>query len=250
MNGWFFVHTMRFLIIVAAVCASFLLSPPAKAQGLTVYPVTIEMLPGEMATTITMTNMGNQIASFQIRPFAWSEGETGSEQLVPTDAFVASPPLGTMAPGSSQIVRLVFRQPALGREASYRILLDEIPPPAAPGTVNIALRLSIPIFVDPPTRIFPHLRWSVENVGGQSFLVAVNDGTRHQAVRDIRLTTAFGAALKVEANGVPYILAGATRRWHITTPGALPAPGSVMHLSAHTGFVGTIDQMVPVSGSP
>ena len=108
-----------------------------------------------------------------------------TKRLEPTTELLASPPIRTIAAGASQVMRLVLRRPAKGREASYRILLDQIPPPAAPGTVRIALRLSIPIFVEPLERAAPHLQWRVEASLGQAELVAVNDGNRREKVLDM-----------------------------------------------------------------
>jgi fimbrial chaperone protein len=141
------------------------------------------------------------------------------------------------------VVRVVLRKPPQGKEASYRVLLDQIPPPAMPGTIRIALRLSVPILAAPTTRSAPHVQWRVE--GG--YLVAVNDGNQHETVRDIALATAGGGALKVETNVSPYILAGATRRWRIVSQAQ--SPGATLHLTAHADS-GAIDQPVPVGAGP
>ncbi len=79
--------------------------------------------------------------------------------------MVASPPAVTIAPGASQVARLILRKPPEGKEATYRLLVDQIPPPAAPGTVRVALRLSIPVFAEPATRAVAHVQYHVENAG-------------------------------------------------------------------------------------
>ncbi|EGQ61098.1 pilus chaperone protein, putative, partial [Acidithiobacillus sp. GGI-221] len=83
----------------------------------------------------------------------------------------------------------------------------------------------------------------------QTFLVGINDGTRHETLRDIKLQAPGGGTLKVESNINPYILAGATMRWHIVTPSSPLAPGAVLQLTARTN-TGHIDQSVRVVGSP
>jgi fimbrial chaperone protein len=217
----------------------------ASAQSLTVLPVTIQMAPGQMATTLTVINQSDSETSFQVRAFGWSQPAAGNDELAATQDVLASPPLATIAAGATQVVRVVLRKPTQGKEASYRILLDQIPPPAAPGTIRIALRLSVPIFAAPTTRSAPHVQWRVE--GG--YLVAVNDGNQHETVRDVALATAGGGALKVETNVSPHILAGATRRWRILTQGQSPAPGAPLHLTAHADS-GAIDQPVSVGARP
>ena len=121
-------------------------------QGLTVLPVSIELAPGQMTTTLTLQNHTSREAVFQVRPYAWEQG-SGDDALGPTDTLVASPPLGRVPAGGEQVVRLVLRRPAEGREVSYRILLDQVPPAPEPGAVTFALRLSIPVFVEPASHV-------------------------------------------------------------------------------------------------
>ena len=243
------MEARRLLATIVAVALALLAAGAAGAQGLTVLPVSIQMAAGQMAATLTVRNEGADEISLQVRPFIWSQTPPrGDDELKPATELMASPPLATIAAGATQVVRLVLRRPAEGREASYRILLDQIPPPAVPGTVRVALRLSIPVFVEPAARTAPRLRWQIESSGGQLDLAAVNEGSRHEKVRDIALTGAQGA-LKVETNLPPYILPGATRRWRIPGLGPRPAPGTTLRLTANAE-AGAIDQPVLVVASP
>jgi fimbrial chaperone protein len=244
-------NTINIRRLIVGVASAFILLfavGVASAVSLTVLPVTIQMEPGQMVTALTIINKGDRDTAFQIRTFAWTQ-PNGRDALEPTDVLLASPPLGTVAAGGRQIVRVVLRQPPQGREASYRILLDQIPHPAALGTVRVALRLSIPIFAEPRTRVAPHVQWQVENSTGQPFLVGINDGTRHETVRDIKLEAPDGRVLKVMADVNPYILAGATKRWHIVTPLPPLAPDAVLRLIASTD-AGNVDQPVRIVSNP
>ena len=123
----------------------------ARAQSLRVMPVNIQMLPGQRATTLTVINEGSTATAIQVRAYAWSQAD-GTDQRTDTDELLASPPIATIAPGETQVVRLVLRRTPKGREATYRILLDQIPAAAAPGMVQVVMRMSIPVFVEPATR--------------------------------------------------------------------------------------------------
>jgi len=217
----------------------------AGAQSLAVLPVNVFLAPGQNAATLAVTNHGDRETAIQIRPFAWNQPD-GNDDLVATDELVISPPLATVAAGATQVVRLILRHPPGGREDTYRILLDQIPPPAEPGVVHVVLRLSIPIFAQPEIRALPHLQFHIERNGGQVYLVGVNDGLHHEVVRDIVLFTNDGT-LKTDAGLSPYILAGATRRWHIAAPESLPLPMLTLRLTAHTDS-GAIDERIPVVG--
>jgi fimbrial chaperone protein len=160
-----------------------------------------------------------------------------------------SPPIATIAPGATQTVRIVLRKPPQGREGTYRVLLDQIPPVASPGTVRIALRLSIQVFAAPATPADSKVAFRVENKAGQLFLVATNSGTRHETIRDVALKGSDGGGLTSDANSTPYILAGATRRWPIGGLDRMPATGDSVHL---TGLMtsGAVDQRVAVVATP
>lgn len=228
--------------VLTGLCAG-----AAQAQALTVLPVSIQMAPGQQATTLTIINQGDKPTSVQVRGFNWIQKD-GADQLIPTESLVRSPPLGTIPPGSSQVVRLVLRAPVTTKEGTYRVLLDQIPGPAEPGTVRLALRLSIPVFVEPATRTASHLSWRVQNSGAETYLVAVNDGTRHDMVRDIAVGSGGEGGMKVTA-GSPYVLAGSTRRWLITGIGHPLASGSSVRLTGIDN-AGAIDQPVLVAANP
>ena len=229
-------------IISALMLASA--ASPAAAQALTVLPVVINMQPGQLAATISISGQGGAETSYQVRAFAWSQKD-GTEQLDPTSDVLLSPPLGTIPVNATQVVRIVIRKPPKDRESVYRILLDQIPPPSAPGTVRIALRLSLPIFVEPTTRVAPHLEWRVERNADGMWLVATNNGTRHERIHDIVLSTGT-TTFKPQGDSSPYLLAGATRRFRLTGDGVLPASGAALHLTAQSDG-GKIDVTVPTT---
>lgn len=231
-----------------AALAAVLASSQAAAQSLNISPVTLQLAPGQAATSLKVTNHGNRPTAIQLRAFAWSQDQ-GVDALVPSDQLIVSPPITTIAPAATQVVRLMLRRPALGNEASFRILLDQIPAAAEPGVVQVTLRVSMPLFALPATRIAPQLSYHVEQRGGGSFLVAVNRGSRHETIRDIRLTTSDGRMFKTAETASPYVLAGATRSWPIVEPGMATAAAASVQLSAR-GDLGPIQIAVPIAAYP
>ncbi len=222
--------------------------PEASAQALSVLPVNIFFSPGQKASSLIVTNAGTTETAIQIRAFAWAQTD-GTDQLTDTDAVVLSPPIATIAPGASQVIRLILRQLPQGREATYRILVDQIPPPAEPGIVHMVLRMSIPIFAEPSTRAVPHVQFHLEVDSGKLVLVGINVGLSHEVIHDIVLTAGDGRKLKEESGATPYILAGVTRRWPIVAQGALPLPGEILQLTALTD-AGVIQQQVGFVTAP
>lgn len=217
----------------SAIAAALCLSSAAFAQSLAVNPINVQMAPGQMATLLTVINQSDVKTAVQIRAFAWSQKD-GLDQLTPSDDVLASPPLAEIAPGGTQIIRLVLRKPVVGHEDTYRILLDQIPPAALPGVVRVALRMSLPVFAQPVTRVAPKLAFHIERGAGGSYLVALNAGGRHDAVRDLTLSTATGTALKLEDTQLPYVLAGSTRRWKIVPDAAFAGATGPLRITAST----------------
>lgn len=232
---------------LATLAACTLSAPAARAQALSVLPVNIQMAPGQGATTMTVTNHGDTETSIQIRAYAWGQPE-GEDLLTGSDAVLVSPPLATIPAHGSQVVRIVLRQRPEGREATYRILMDQIPPPAEPGQVRVVLRISIPIFAQPATRAVAHVRFTIERDHQQAYLVAANDGGHHEAIRDVVLSTSDGHQFKTVPS-IPYVLGGATRRWPLATKDFDPGSTQSLLLTAHEDS-GLIQQQVQVVGAP
>jgi fimbrial chaperone protein len=233
---------------VAAILLLLCIDPLSRAQALSVSPVNLVLLSGDRSAILTLTNKGENETTVQIRIFAWNQ-QDDKDQLTETAAIMAGPPMATIAPGGNQIIRLLLRQPAQGREATYRILVDQIPPAVKTGGgLQMVLRLSIPVFVQPPTAASSHLQFRLERQGEKLFLVGINDGLRHDLIRGIVLSAGDAREWKIAPGASPYILSGVTRRWPVEVQGALPLPGESLRLTAQAGMA--IDQEVRVAAAP
>ena len=238
------MRAWRMLSVVAGG-AALATALPVGAQSLTVLPVSLQLAPGQTAASLTVINSGSAETSIQVRALAWTQNG-GEDQLTPADVILASPPLATIPAGGTQVVRLVLRRPPVGKEETYRILLDQIPPAGSAGTVRLALRLSIPVFAEPKTRTASHMTFSSENSGGGTTLVALNDGNRHETLRDIAMKSDTGLILKTGNGASPYVLAGSTRRWKVVTLADEATPAVPVRVTAHADLA-VIDRPVTVA---
>jgi fimbrial chaperone protein len=217
----------------------------ALTQALQVMPVTLTVPYGAMTTTLMVTNEGDEPATIQLRTFAWSQTRQ-DDALTPSDVLMVSPPIVEVPAGQTQIVRLVLRKPASAEEASYRVLVDEIPMAATGTGVRIALRFSIPLFAESKADDEPHLTMRIANKNGASWLVVTNDGRAHQRLVNLKLALPGGDRVSIEHPGNPYILPGVTRWWRLTS--AL-RPGGTAELTAASSN-GPIDRTLPVCDEP
>lgn len=232
----------------AVASLALMASAPAEAHGLEVAPISIRLAPGQLAASLTITNSEERKVSFQIRGFSWRQEGTDEDVLEPTGDLRASPPIGTIEPGAKQVVRLILKHPPEAREGTYRILFDQLPPPSEAGVVHVLIRMSIPVFAEPKTPVSSRLAWRITEVGGRSWLIATNAGTRHLTVRDIRIQPAGGPPLQVEVKSPPHILAGASRRWAIIEKNPL-ALNQLVRLTAKDE-TGAIDERISPTAGP
>jgi len=205
----------------AALAAAAL---PSGAASLQVSPVMLSFQQGQPAVGLTLRNTGDAPLTGQVRVFVWSQ-DGKDDVLQPVQELVASPPMVVIPPQGEQLVRLVRtrREPA-DHEQTYRLLIDELPPPqgaATPGGVtggvNFRLRYSIPVFVPlagAPGE--PKLGWSLRQHDGGWFLSASNQGGSHAQLSAVHLIGGDGESFEVSAGLLGYALAGSGREWRLS----------------------------------
>ena len=213
---------------LAAVALAVGCALAARASSLQISPVMVELPPGQSASAMTLRNPGKEPIYGQVRVFRWDQS-ADDEQLEPSDDLAASPPLIRIEPQGEQLVRLVRRDatPA-SAERNYRVLVDEVPSlDAAPGNgVNIRLRYSVPVFVEPPGPPGrPQLSWELRRAGAQWQLRVSNTGQRRAQLAAVRLVGADGVAHEITPGLLGYVLAGRTRQWTIALEESVAAPG-------------------------
>jgi len=184
------------------------------AQSLEVHPVSVQLDPGRTTATLELSNHGTVPVTVQVRGFTWTQKTEGPEQLAAAEALVLSPPFITMPAGESQLVRLLVRQPATDREMPYRLLLDQVPLSTDAQGVRLVVHFSVPVFVEPVSIVPAKIDWSLDvSKGGDSTLVAVNNGGQRAQLENLTWSVDGGAASGIPSNGSAYVLSGAERHW-------------------------------------
>jgi fimbrial chaperone protein len=217
----------------------------AHAANFTVTPVRVELSASQPTSALTVKNeMTDEPVVVELRSVGWSQKD-GKDVYVPAPEMVATPPIFTLAPGATQVIRVGLRRPSTGdQEMSYRLYLQEVPPPPKPGFagIRIALELSLPIFAKPRVPTAPALHWHVDsNAGGTPALTVTNEGTAHAQVANLVLT-ANGAERPIGTYpGFAYVLPGQSRRLVLERGQDAPsALGGALRLKAYSD-AGEID---------
>ena len=230
-------------LLVALLCA---LSLACYGAALEVTPISHELTPQQRALGMTLTNNGTAAVTVQVRAFAWSQQADGQEQLTPAPDVMLSPAIFRIEAGRSQIVRaLISSPPPPAHEASYRLLIDEIPEAQIGDALRFALRLSVPVFRVPIGASPAALRWRLEP--GEGRLVAENGGGRRERIRELTLVSSLGRRLSPAGAGGMYLLAGHSRSWSIDAQALATRPGERWTLTASTD-AGRIE--VPLGADP
>lgn len=221
----------------AASCGlAFLLgSLSAQAGSFQVNPVRVALSADRPVASLTVSNSGEQPAVVQLQAQRWTQ-LAGEDAFTDTTEILATPPILTVPAGESRVIRVGMRQrPDPAIEASYRLFLQEVPPAPAPGFqgLQVALRLSVPVFVAPAEAAPLALDWRATTHGEGLELGLANQGNTHVQVVSLELVRADGAPLVAARSVSDYLLPGQARRWLMKTDTPV-APGTRVRVNART----------------
>lgn len=207
------------------------LSPLDGMAGmLQVSTVMLELGGGESASSITLSNPGDQPLYGQVRLFRWDQVD-GDDKLAPTQSLVASPQIIEVAPHASQLVRIVrIDTPSVTAEQSYRMIVDEIPQPTdlPHSGVMIRLRYALPVFVEPAGAAGqPDLSWHLVHASQGWMLRVDNIGKRRAQIAAIELVNGDSQAYEINKGLLGYALAGSSRQWPLSLPPKADFRGAV-----------------------
>jgi fimbrial chaperone protein len=220
----------------------------AGAGSFQVNPIRVEMTKGATTAAITVRNDGEDAIVVQSSIVGWSQ-DNGQEVYAPTTEALATPPIMTVPAGGEQIVRVGLRRAADPQhELTYRLYLQEVPPPPKPGFtgLQVALRVGLPVFVAPAAPGVRRLEWSAQvRPDGTIVLAAQNTGNAHVQVTDFELRLPDAGEPVAHESSLAYVLAGQRRQWTLSAPADRVKSARELRLKAFTD-AGEIDTAVQV----
>jgi fimbrial chaperone protein len=207
---------MGALRLCVALAASFSLVP-AHAASLEVAPTKLTIDGKTGAATLNLANRGSVPIIVQLESFVWSQAD-GKDVLKPTDDVLVSPPMARIPPGGRQTVRIMVRPGGdAGVERTYRLFASELPDPATneAHTIRVLLQFNVPLFVNTPVAVAPRVKFDARPDAKGIVLNAQNSGRGHEKFTKIEVVTQSGRRLPATSEGIPYLLAGATRPFRV-----------------------------------
>lgn len=156
------------------------------AGSFSVTPLRVDLSKSETTRIINLQNLEDKPVTVQLQVMAWSHKD-GVDKLTPTRDVIVTPQVFRLKANSLQIIRAgLLRKPDSDEELSYRLVIEEIPapPPADFKGAQLALKITLPVFVRPEKTPSPKLEFqtSVETDGKLKVSV-VNRGQAHAQIQ-------------------------------------------------------------------
>ncbi|MDC1509683.1 fimbria/pilus periplasmic chaperone [Oceanospirillaceae bacterium] len=220
------------LLLVAGVSV-------VSAASIGVSPVRATLSADQQVGALTVHNTGTEPMSVQLEVMNWSQQE-GKDVFTATREVLANPPIFTVPPGGSQLVRAGLRRaPDAQRELTYRIFLQELPPPPNPdfNGARMLMRVSLPVFVLPALAAEPVLRWKAARTSDGALKISLtNIGNAHIQIANFSLSLPGSAQPWITQQASTYVLLGQSRDWIVPANAENPAPppGAILQLFAQT----------------
>ena len=126
----------------------------ADAATFSVNPTRVVLTARAATALVTVRNEGDEPLRFQVSVFGWTQDARGQIQLAPTEDLIVFPLMMALPPKQERSVRVGAAIPFGPVEKSYRLIVEELPPPERPGQptgVRVLTRMSVPIFLQPPS---------------------------------------------------------------------------------------------------
>ena len=228
--------------MMQAACGLFLLVAGVSvvsAASIGVSPVRATLSADQSMGALTVRNSGTEPMSVQLEVMNWSQQE-GKDVFTATREVLANPPIFTVPPGGSQLIRAGLRRaPDPRRELTYRIFLQELPPPPSPdfNGAKMLMRVSLPVFVLPALPAEPVLRWQAARTSDGALKISLtNIGNAHIQIVSFSLSLPGSTQPWITQQASTYVLLGQSHDWILPANAENPPlpPGAILQLFAQT----------------
>jgi fimbrial chaperone protein len=225
---------------VSAACLGLVISGLggglALAGSFSVSPMRVVLSAARPVAALEIHNDSTEASVLQIDLAGWTQADN-TDVYAETTEVLATPPILTVPPGGSRVVRIGLRRaPDRDRELTYRLYVQEVPPPMAVDFqgMRMTLRVGVPVFVAASAKVKQQLQWrSVAAADGEIKLTLTNGGNEHVKITDLELSSADGARSSGTQRVSTYVLPGQSRDWLVKIDKSIAA-GSVLRVKAHT----------------
>jgi fimbrial chaperone protein len=199
-------------LVLAAACAALAcvgIAAPAAAGSFQVNPVNLTLPADRQSTSLTIRNNDSAPVAVRVETFGWSQQEGRDVYSATTDVIV-SPAIFTIAPGATQLIRVGLR----ARSAkAYRVIFAEIPRRQSTDSIQVALRLNLPLYLASAAGAKPALSWTLRrSPSGDMVVEGRNAGAVQAQVLGLEVEDGEGRRT-ILSQDMGVILPASTRDW-------------------------------------
>ncbi|MFO1418473.1 MAG: fimbria/pilus periplasmic chaperone [Methylotetracoccus sp.] len=229
------MYRARGLLTIALALASLGLGVcEVYAAQVSVSPTSVELSAKRTSATVTLRNSSGESVVMQSSVATWVR-QAGEDQHKPTTDLIATPPIFTIPPNGTQIVRVGFRRPVDPRkELAYRLFLQEVPPekPLDRSGVRLALKMILPVMVEAANPSPPRPSWSgARRSDGSIEVTLFNAGGTHVSVQELKIGAIKGVPTPRSQPAAPSVLPGSRQTW-VFSPSAGDSSARTVHVKA------------------
>ena len=222
--------------IYLLLLAGLLLAPDLSFSGdWRVAPIRLEFGKGAKTGAITVYNEGAEKLTVQMKAMEWTQDAEGKDQYAETSDIIFFPKIMVLEKNEEKIIRAGIRIPAVAKEKTYRLFIEEIPEPKKKEGANIAvaIRFGVPVFAK-PLREEP--RGEIEKIGmakGVLSAVVRNIGNVHFRISSIAVTEKDAKGNIIFSKDLDgwYLLNGVSRTYTTEIPKDKCVEGSKLELN-------------------
>lgn len=237
----------KFLSSLCVILPALGLQGTSVAGSFSVNPTRVELSKSVPSAIIEVRNASSTDTTVQLHGVLWSQ-EGGEDQIKATRDIIATPQIFNLRAGGRQIIRVGFlKKPDASLESSYRLILEEIPPPPDPEFrgLQVALKISLPVFVKPESAASADLKIGLDDhrsteqgKQGEIRLNLHNQGLAHAQLLSLKI---FGAdsskALIANYEKSTYLLPGQRKTLGISTKMPIPEEGLLIKVQTYSGMM-------------
>lgn len=171
---------------------------------------------------ITVTNDASEKLNVQMKAMEWTQDAEGKDVYTDTTDIIFFPKIMTIDKKEDRIIRAGIKAPAVVREKTYRLFIEEIPEPkkAEGASVAIAIKFGVPIFVKPLKAEEKGEIGKIGLLGGALNATVSNTGTVHFRIDSVAIqgkNSKGEETYKTELAGW-YLLSGTSRIYTASLP--------------------------------
>jgi len=218
-NTWSIIYQILSAGILLSAVSSVSL---AHAGEWRVTPIRLDLGREAKTAVITVANDADSKLQVQMKAFEWSQDAEGKDVYTESNDIVFFPKIMIFEKKEEKILRTGIKIPAVAKEKTYRLFIEEIPEPRKSEGANIAIaiKFGVPIFVKP---LKEEPKGEIEKPGmskGAVKMLVKNSGNVHFRIESI---TVKGKDLKGEDKFSKelsgwYLLSGVSRSYTTTIP--------------------------------